>query len=64
MVAEKAAEVAIDDSQDPEEPPVDWLITFLLFIFPAMGGLLFGALLDTLFRSDKRTCSQKVKVLQ
>ena len=43
VVAEKAAEDAAGDSQDPEEPPVDWLITMLLFFFPAVGGLLFGA---------------------
>ena len=43
---------------------MDWLITFLLFIFPAMGGLLFGALLNLLFSIDKRTCCYKVKVLQ
>ncbi|KAK9819163.1 hypothetical protein WJX81_007550 [Elliptochloris bilobata] len=41
-LAEKAAEDAFNDSQDPEEPPVDWLITMLLFFFPAVGGLLFG----------------------
>ena len=43
VVAERAAEDAAGDSQDPEEPPVDWLITTLLFFFPAVGGLLFGA---------------------
>jgi len=44
VVAEKAAEDAARDSVDPEQPPVDWQITMLLFIFPALGGLLFGAL--------------------
>jgi len=44
VVAEKAAEDAASDSVDPEQPPVDWQITMLLFIFPALGGLLFGAL--------------------
>lgn len=24
------------------EPPVDWVMTSLLFLFPALGGMLFG----------------------
>ncbi len=48
VVAEKAAEDAASDSVDPEQPPVDWLITMLLFFFPAVGGLLFGALFPPL----------------
>ncbi len=27
---------------DPQKQPIDWTITGLAFLFPALGGLLFG----------------------
>lgn len=29
-------------SPDPEQQPIDWFITGLAFLFPALGGALFG----------------------
>ena len=37
------AQDGLENGAGPD-PPVDKLMTFLLFIFPALGGLLFGQL--------------------
>jgi hypothetical protein len=31
-----------DDEVQDTEAPVDWIMTSLMFLFPAVGGLLFG----------------------
>lgn len=33
---------AENESPSPATREVDWLMTFLVFVFPAVGGLLFG----------------------